>query len=105
MEDEFSSDLRNVVIALDEPIPFALLSKRISTTLKSKNIRTFYDLCAYSENTIRAEWANFGPVTIAVLKEIVEERGLHLGMDVDGVILKFRELESAKVPPGGASPN
>ncbi len=58
------------------------LSVRSHNCLKSANIKTIADLVRRDENEM-LKFRNFGRKSLAELKEIVENFGLHFGMDVD----------------------
>jgi DNA-directed RNA polymerase subunit alpha len=77
--DEESERLRKI---LSTSVDDLELSVRSHNCLKTANIKTLGDLVRRDENEM-LRFRNFGRKSLAELKEIVENYGLHFGMDVD----------------------
>jgi DNA-directed RNA polymerase subunit alpha len=69
---------------LDQPVDELELSVRSSNCLKSANITYIGELVQRSEQDM-LKTKNFGRKSLRELKEILESKGLHLGMKVDWI--------------------
>jgi DNA-directed RNA polymerase subunit alpha len=86
---EVDAEVQRIRELLSQPVDELDLSVRAHNCLKAANIRTIGDLVRRQESEM-LKFRNFGRKSLQELIQVLEERGLHFGMDVD------KYLEEAK---------
>jgi len=81
-EDEVDAEKVRVANLLRTSIEDLNLSVRAYNCLKSANINTIAELVSKDETEL-LKFRNFGRKSLAELTEVIEEKNLHFGMDVD----------------------
>ncbi len=81
-EDEVDAEKLRVANILKTSIEDLNLSVRAYNCLKSANINTIAELVSKDETEL-LKFRNFGRKSLAELMEVIEEKNLHFGMDVD----------------------
>ncbi len=81
-EDEVDAEKVRVANLLKTSIEDLNLSVRAYNCLKSANINTIAELVSKDESEL-LKFRNFGRKSLAELTEVIEEKNLHFGMDVD----------------------
>jgi DNA-directed RNA polymerase subunit alpha len=81
-EDEDEKDKESLKEKLNEPITNLELSVRSSNCLTDAKIRTIGDLVGRKE-TEMLKYKNFGKKSLTEINKILQDRGLHLGMDLN----------------------
>jgi DNA-directed RNA polymerase subunit alpha len=81
-EDEVDAEKVRVANLLKTSIEDLNLSVRAYNCLKSANINTIAELVSKDETEL-LKFRNFGRKSLAELTEVIEEKNLHFGMDVD----------------------
>ncbi len=81
-EDEVDAEKMRIANLLKTSIEDLNLSVRAYNCLKSANINTIAELVSKDETEL-LKFRNFGRKSLAELKEVIEEKNLHFGMDVD----------------------
>jgi DNA-directed RNA polymerase subunit alpha len=80
-EFEKTKDQRNKI--LETPISDFELSVRSRNCLRKMNLNTIGDLLRITESELLA-YKNFGETSLAEIKTMLESKGLHLGMAIEG---------------------
>jgi DNA-directed RNA polymerase subunit alpha len=81
-EDEVDAEKVRIANLLKTSIEDLNLSVRAYNCLKSANINTIAELVSKDETEL-LKFRNFGRKSLAELTEVIEEKNLHFGMDVD----------------------
>ncbi len=81
-EDEVDAEKMRIANVLKTSIEDLNLSVRAYNCLKSANINTIAELVSKDETEL-LKFRNFGRKSLAELMEVIEEKNLHFGMDVD----------------------
>ncbi len=81
-EDEVDAEKVRIANLLKTSIEDLNLSVRAYNCLKSANINTIAELVSKDETEL-LKFRNFGRKSLAELSEVIEEKNLHFGMDVD----------------------
>ncbi|TVQ73895.1 MAG: DNA-directed RNA polymerase subunit alpha [Balneolaceae bacterium] len=81
-EDEVDAEKVRIASLLKTSIEDLNLSVRAYNCLKSANINTIAELVSKDETEL-LKFRNFGRKSLAELTEVIEEKNLHFGMDVD----------------------
>lgn len=81
---------------LETPISDFELSVRSRNCLKKMNINTIGDLLRISETELLA-YKNFGETSLTEIKQMLESRGLRLGMAAEGKFLEEIQLLNAEM--------
>ena len=81
-EDEVDAEKVRISNLLKTSIEDLNLSVRAYNCLKSANINTIAELVSKDETEL-LKFRNFGRKSLAELSEVIEEKNLHFGMDVD----------------------
>ena len=81
-EDEVDAEKVRIANLLKTSIEDLNLSVRAYNCLKSANINTIAELVSKDESEL-LKFRNFGRKSLAELTEVIEEKNLHFGMDVD----------------------
>lgn len=81
-EDEVDAEKVRVANLLKTSIEDLNLSVRAYNCLKSANINTIAELVSKDESEL-LKFRNFGRKSLAELTEVIEDKNLHFGMDVD----------------------
>jgi len=81
-EDEVDAEKLRIANLLKTSIEDLNLSVRAYNCLKSANINTIAELVSKDETEL-LKFRNFGRKSLAELTEVIEEKNLHFGMDVD----------------------
>lgn len=84
-EDEATTRIKNLLKTRVDDLE---LSVRSSNCLRAANIQTIQDLVTKSESEM-LKYRNFGRKSLNEISQLLEEMGLHFGMDID----KFAEAE------------
>ncbi|AEN73916.1 DNA-directed RNA polymerase subunit alpha [Rhodothermus marinus] len=79
---EVDAEVQRIRELLSQPVDELDLSVRAQNCLKAANIRTIGDLVRRQESEM-LKFRNFGRKSLQELIAVLEERGLHFGMDVD----------------------
>lgn len=79
---EVDAEVQRIRELLAQPVDELDLSVRAQNCLKAANIRTIGDLVRRQESEM-LKFRNFGRKSLQELIAVLEERGLHFGMDVD----------------------
>lgn len=79
---EVDAEMQRIRELLAQPVDELDLSVRAQNCLKAANIRTIGDLVRRQESEM-LKFRNFGRKSLQELIAVLEERGLHFGMDVD----------------------
>lgn len=80
-EEEVDAEVQRVTNLLKTSIEDLNLSVRSYNCLKSANINTIGELVSRDEQDL-LKFRNFGKKSLAELVEVIEDKGLHFGMDV-----------------------
>jgi len=81
-EQEVDEEVKRIRELLAQPVDELDLSVRSHNCLKAASIKTIGDLVRREENEM-LKFRNFGRKSLQELIEVLEERGLHFGMDVE----------------------
>ena len=81
-EESREAEFNRVRRILTTPVDELELSVRSHNCLKAANIHTISDLVSRQESEM-LKFRNFGRKSLQELAQVLEERGLHFGMDVD----------------------
>ncbi len=82
---------------LETPISDFELSVRSRNCLRKMNIRTLGDLLNITEAELLS-YKNFGETSLREIKAILEQKGLHLGMELEGKQLPAEETAERETP-------
>ncbi len=89
-EKEVDAEVRRIRDLLSQPVDELDLSVRAHNCLKAANIKDVGDLVRREENEM-LKFRNFGKKSLAELVDVLEDRGLSFGMDVN----KYFEADTA----------
>jgi DNA-directed RNA polymerase subunit alpha len=81
-EKEVDAEVQRIRELLSQPVDELDLSVRAHNCLKAANIKNIGDLVRREEPEM-LKFRNFGRKSLQELMQVLEERGLHFGMDVD----------------------
>jgi len=81
-EQEVDEEVKRIRELLAQPVDELDLSVRSHNCLKAASIKTIGDLVRREEDEM-LKFRNFGRKSLQELVEVLEERGLHFGMDVE----------------------
>ncbi|PSQ68340.1 MAG: DNA-directed RNA polymerase subunit alpha, partial [Bacteroidetes bacterium QH_1_61_8] len=81
-EQEVDEEVKRIRELLAQPVDELDLSVRSHNCLKAASIKTIGDLVRREEDEM-LKFRNFGRKSLQELIEVLEERGLHFGMDVE----------------------
>ncbi len=81
-EQEVDEEVQRIRELLSQPVDELDLSVRSHNCLKAASIKTIGDLVRREEKEM-LKFRNFGRKSLQELVEVLEERGLHFGMDVE----------------------
>ena len=81
-EKEVDAEVQRIRELLSQPVDELDLSVRAHNCLKAANIKNIGDLVRRDEPEM-LKFRNFGRKSLQELMQVLEERGLHFGMDVD----------------------
>lgn len=81
-EQEVDEEVKRIRELLSQPVDELDLSVRSHNCLKAASIKNIGDLVRREESEM-LKFRNFGRKSLQELIEVLEERGLHFGMDVD----------------------
>lgn len=81
-EQEVDEEVKRIRELLAQPVDELDLSVRSHNCLKAANIKTIGDLVRREEDEM-LKFRNFGRKSLQELVEVLDERGLHFGMDVE----------------------
>lgn len=81
-EEEVDEEVKRIRALLQQSVEELDLSVRAQNCLKAAKIKTIGDLVRREENEM-LKFRNFGRKSLQELIEVLEERDLHFGMDVD----------------------
>ncbi len=81
-EQEVDEEVKRIRELLSQPVDELDLSVRSHNCLKAASIKTIGDLVRREEDEM-LKFRNFGRKSLQELVEVLEERGLHFGMDVE----------------------
>ncbi len=81
-EQEVDEEVQRIRELLSQPVDELDLSVRSHNCLKAASIKDIGDLVRREENEM-LKFRNFGKKSLAELVEVLDDRGLHFGMDVD----------------------
>lgn len=90
-EEEVDEEVKRIRALLRQSVEELDLSVRAQNCLKAAKIKTIGDLVRREENEM-LKFRNFGRKSLQELIEVLEERDLHFGMDVD---MYLEEAESS----------
>lgn len=82
---------------LETPISDFELSVRSRNCLRKMNIRTLGDLLNITEAELLS-YKNFGETSLREIKAILDQKGLHLGMELEGKQLPAEETAERETP-------
>lgn len=83
VEEEISSEEKELIEKLNMPISELELSVRSSNCLKEAKIKTIGDLVRKTEMEM-LKYRNFGKKSLTEINKILGDMGLHLGMKIEG---------------------
>jgi DNA-directed RNA polymerase subunit alpha len=86
-EKEVDAEVQRIRELLAQPVDELDLSVRAHNCLKAANIKNIGDLVRREESEM-LKFRNFGRKSLQELMQVLEERGLHFGLDVDKYIDK-----------------
>ena len=81
-EQEVDEEVKRIRELLAQPVDELDLSVRSHNCLKAANIKTIGDLVRREEDEM-LKFRNFGRKSLQELVEVLDDRGLHFGMDVE----------------------
>ncbi len=86
-EKEVDAEVQRIRELLSQPVDELDLSVRAHNCLKAANIKNIGDLVRREESEM-LKFRNFGRKSLLELIQVLEERGLHFGLDVDKYLEK-----------------
>src|SRR5690606_37796237 len=86
-EKEVDAEVQRIRELLSQPVDELDLSVRAHNCLKAANIKNIGDLVRREESEM-LKFRNFGRKSLLELMQVLEERGLHFGLDVDKYLEK-----------------
>ena len=95
IEEEVDEEVERMRDLLGRSVEELELSVRSSNCLKAANIKTLGELVGKSESDM-LKYRNFGRKSLKEIVDILEGMGLHLGMDVDGILGGKKNEEEEK---------
>jgi DNA-directed RNA polymerase subunit alpha len=81
-EKEVDAEVQRIRELLSQPVDELDLSVRAHNCLKAANIKNIGELVRREESEM-LKFRNFGRKSLQELVQVLDERGLHFGMDVD----------------------
>ncbi len=92
VKEERSEEEKELLEKLNKPVSELELSVRSANCLREAKIQTIKDLVKKTEQDM-LKYRNFGKKSLSEIKGILENMGLHLGMDVDSIQKREKSSE------------